>query len=89
MGPLARPVPIQVGPSTEPVATAAGVERLAEDGHDMPLHGLPLLRLVICHLPDELAAVAGALQQFKSFFVLIQLGFVDINVCVMLAGLSL
>jgi hypothetical protein len=55
----------------------------------VPLHGLPLLHPVICHLPDELATVAGALQLLKPLFVLIQLCFVDINVCVVLAGLPL
>lgn len=86
---LPRPIPVQVRSGTEPVATAAGIERLAEDGHCVPLHSLPLLRLVICHLPNELATVAGALQQLKPFFVLIQLCFVDINVCVVLIGLPL
>lgn len=85
--PLAGPVPVEVGACAEPVAAAAGVEGLAEDGHRVALQCLPLLQLVVCHLPDELAVVAGALQQFKSLLVFIQLRFVNVNVRVVFVRL--
>lgn len=80
VGPLPGPVPVQVRSSTEPVAAPAGIERLAEDGQRVPVQRLPLLHLIVCHLPDELSIIAGPFQQLKSLFVFIQLGFMDINV---------
>lgn len=80
MCPLPGPVSIQVGSSAEAVATPAGVEGLAEDGHRVPVQRLPLLHRIVSHLPDELPVIAGAFQQLESLFIFIQLRFVTINV---------